>query len=104
MKTAAEVLENKRALEGRNYRVEGFAIFERPSRGYLYSNLSDLKRGSSKNAIFLQTDLAKFRNLRIRDGQYVIVTGYLAEKLHGPLGVYPAHIVVNEIEIIRNKN
>lgn len=101
-KTADEILRNRIALAGKDYKITGFARFDPLSkRGFLYRNLRELRRHDRERTIFLQLDLDKFWTHRIPDEAYVLVTGYLAEELHGPLGSYPAHVVVNAIEVAK---
>jgi hypothetical protein len=100
LKTADEILRHREMLKGKDYRISGFARFDRLSRrGFLYGGLSDLRKHNRKKTIFLQLDLKRFAKLQINDEQYVIVTGYLAEEMHGPLGSYPAHVIVDRIEL-----
>jgi hypothetical protein len=39
--------------------------------------------------------------LKIPDGSYVVTTGYLSKDARGPLGVYPAHIIVDRVKVLR---
>jgi hypothetical protein len=99
LKTVDEILRHKEALDGRDYRIAGFVRFDRISkRGFLYRNLPELRKMDYKKTIFLGLRFEDFGNLKIRDEQFVIVTGYLTEDMHGPLGAYPAHVIVDRID------
>jgi hypothetical protein len=102
--TADEVLRYKTRLHGHVISVEGFVRFDHLSqRGFLYRNLIDMRRRNYRKTIFLELGNERFSSLRIPDGSYVVATGYLSEKLRGPLGVYPAHIIVDRVKVLRKK-
>jgi hypothetical protein len=99
--TADEVLRKPR-LKGHVISVQGFVRFDRLSqRGFLYRDLSDMRHRNYRKTIFLELGNESFSSLKIPDGSYVVATGYLAEDLHGPLGVYPAHIIVDRVKMLR---
>jgi hypothetical protein len=100
--TADEVLRQKAHLHGRVITVEGFVRFDRLSqRGFLYRDLSDMRRRNYRQTIFLELGNEGFSSLKIPDGSYVVATGYLSKELRGPLGVYPAHIIVDRVKVLR---
>lgn len=104
-RTSAEVLRDKQALQGHDVAIEGFVRFDRLSRrGFLYGNLNDLRTLNYKKTIFLELGNEKFSSLKIPDEKVVIVRGYLSESLRGPLGVYPAHVIVDRIELRDSKS
>jgi hypothetical protein len=99
--TADEVLR-KPLLKGHVVSVEGFVRFDRLSqRGFLYRDLSDMRRRNYRKTIFLELGNEGFSSLKIPDGSYVVATGYLSKELRGPLGVYPAHIIVDRVKVLR---
>ena len=98
---ADDILREPR-LKGHVVSVEGFVRFDRVSqRGFLYRDLTDMQRRNYRNTIFLELGNEGFASLKIPDGSYVIATGYLSKDLRGPLGVYPAHIIVDRVKVIR---
>jgi hypothetical protein len=104
VKTVGEILGNKTMLRGKNCGILGFARFSRiGQRGLLYRTLSELKRHRYQDAIFLQMDSDKLWRKPIPDGAYVLVRGYLDKELHGSLGVYPAHLIVEEIALTNDR-
>jgi len=70
-------------------------------RGFLYRDLSDMRRRNYRNTVFLELGNEGYSSLKIPDGSYVVATGYLSKDLRGPLGVYPAHIIVDRVKVIR---
>jgi hypothetical protein len=99
--TADEVLRKPR-LKGRVISVVGFVRFDRLSqRGFLYRNLNDMRRRNFRKTIFLELGNEGFSSLQIPDGSFVVTTGYLSKDLRGPLGVYPAHIIVDRVKVLR---
>ena len=99
--TADEVLRTPR-LKGHVISVEGFVRFDRLSqRGFLYRDLSDMRHRDYQKTIFLELGNEGFSSLKIPDGSYVVATGYLSKELRGPLGVYPAHIIVDRVKVLR---
>jgi hypothetical protein len=99
--TADEVLRKPR-LKGHVISVEGFVRFDRLSqRGFLYRDLSDMRHRNYRKTIFLELGNEDFSSLRIPDGSYVVATGYLSKDLRGPLGVYPAHMIVDRVKVLR---
>ena len=99
--TADEVLRTQR-LKGHVISVEGFVRFDRLSqRGFLYRDLSDMRRRNYRKTIFLELGNEGYSSLKIPDGSYVVATGYLSKELRGPLGVYPAHIIVDRVRVLR---
>ena len=99
--TADEVLRKPR-LKGHVISVEGFVRFDRLSqRGFLYRDLSDMRHRKYQTTIFLELGNEDFSSLKIPDGSYVVATGYLSKDLRGPLGVYPAHIIVDRMKVLR---
>jgi hypothetical protein len=99
--TADEVLRKPR-LKGHVISVEGFVRFDRLSQGgFLYRDLSDMRHRNYRKAIFLELGNEGFSSLKIPDGSYVVATGYLSKDLRGPLGVYPAHIIVDRMKVLR---
>ena len=97
-KTVDQVIRQRNTLGGTDIAIKGFVRFDRLSRrGFLYRNLYDLRQQNYKKTIFLQLGAEKYSSLRIPDRQFVVVNGYLAEELRGPLGVYPAHVIVQRI-------
>ena len=102
--TADEVLRKPR-LKGHVISVEGFARFDRLSqRGFLYRDLSDMRHRNYRKTIFLELGNEGFSSLKIPDGSYVVATGYLSKDLRGPLGVYPAHIIVDRVKVLRRNS
>lgn len=100
MTTAGQLLREKKALQGKIVAVEGIVRFDRLSqRGFLYSDLADLRSREYHKTIFLELGNEGYSSLRVPDRSWVLVTGYLSPEEHGPLGVYPAHIVVNDIRV-----
>ena len=103
--TAEDVLQHKARLHGRVVSVEGFVRFDRLSqRGFLYRNLSDMRRRNFRKTIFLELGNERFSSLKIPDGSHVVATGYLSKDLRGPLGVYPAHIIVDRVKVLRKNS
>jgi hypothetical protein len=99
-----EVLR-KPPLKGHVISVKGFVRFDRLSqRGFLYRDLSDMRQRDYRKTIFLELGNEGFSSLRIPDGSYVVATGYLSKQLRGPLGVYPAHIIVDRVTVLRKKH
>ena len=99
--TADEVLRTPR-LKGHVISVEGFVRFDRLSqRGFLYRDLSDMRHRNYQKTIFLELGNEGYSSLKIPDGSYVVATGYLSKDLRGPLGVYPAHIIVDRVKVLR---
>jgi len=99
--TADEVLR-KPHLKGHVISVEGIVRFDRLSqRGFLYRDLSDMRHRDYRKTIFLELGNEGFASLKIPDGSYVVATGYLSKDLRGPLGVYPAHIIVDRVKVLR---
>lgn len=99
--TADEVLRKPR-LKGHVISVEGFVRFDRLSqRGFLYRDLSDMRHRNYRKTIFLELGNEDFSSSKIPDGSYVVATGYLSKDLHGPLGVYPAHIIVDRVKVLQ---
>jgi hypothetical protein len=99
--TADEVLRTPR-LKGHVISVEGFVRFDRLSqRGFLYRDLSDMRHRNYRKTIFLELGNEGYSSLKIPDGSYVVATGYLSKELRGPLGVYPAHIIVDSVKVLR---
>ena len=99
--TAEEVLRKPR-LKGHVVSVEGFVRFDRLSqRGFLYRDLNDMRRRNFRKTIFLELGNEGYSSLKIPDGSYVVATGYLSKELRGPLGVYPAHIIVDRVKVLR---
>jgi hypothetical protein len=99
---AEQVLAHKKTFAGRIISVKGFVKFDRPSeQGFLYSTIKDLQSQNYRRAIFLELGNEGFASLRIPDGRSAIVTGYLSKGLRGPLGAYPAHIIVDRIKVLR---
>lgn len=79
--------------------VQGFARFDRLSRrGFLYGSVKEMIARNYKRTIFLELGNENYTSLEIPDGTYVLVVGYLSPDLHGPLGVYPGHIIVDKIQ------
>lgn len=102
--SAGFLLSNKGALEGKIISVEGFVRFDRLSqRGFLNRNLADMRNRNYRETIFLELGNENYSSLKIQDGTYVLVTGYLSEELRGPLGVYAGHIIVDRIQPLREK-
>ena len=100
---ADDILRNPR-LKGHVVSVEGFVRFDRASqRGFLYRDLAGMQRRNYRKTIFLELGNEDFASLKIPDGSYVVATGYLSKELRGPLGVYPAHIIVDRIKVIRKE-
>jgi hypothetical protein len=100
LKTATEILANKQTLQGKDYRILGYIRFDRPSRrAFLHRNLRELHKRDYKKTIFLGLRAKDFANRNINDGEHVMVTGYLATSMRGPLGVYPAHVIVDKIAV-----
>ena len=98
--TAAQLLRHKKTFEGKIVAVEGIVRFDRLSqRGFLYSDLRDLRRREYKKTIFLELGNEEYSSLKIPDRTWVVVTGFLSPEEHGPLGVYPAHIIVDEVRV-----
>jgi hypothetical protein len=98
---ADDILREPR-LKGQVVSVEGFVRFDRVSqRGFLYRDLDDLQRRNYRKTIFLELGNEGFASLKIPDGSYVVATGYLSKELRGPLGVYPAHIIVDHVKVLR---
>jgi hypothetical protein len=99
--TADEVLRTPR-LRGHVVSVEGFVRFDRLSqRGFLYRDLRDMRCRNYRKTIFLELGNEGYSSLKIPDGSYVLATGYLSGELRGPLGVYPAHIIVDRVKVLR---
>jgi|GEM_PF-4425083 len=99
--TADEVLRTPR-LKGHVISVEGFVRFDRLSqRGFLYRDLNDMRHRNYQKTIFLELGNEGYSSLKIPDGSYVVATGYLSKELRGPLGVYPAHIIVDRVKVLR---
>ena len=99
--TADDVLHQPR-LKGHVISVEGFVRFDRLSqRGFLYRDLSDLRHRNYRKTIFLELGNERYSSLKIPDGSYVVATGYLSKNLRGPLGVYPGHIIVDRVKVLR---
>jgi uncharacterized protein (DUF58 family) len=100
--TVKQVLSSKRTLEDKVIAVEGFVRFDRLSqRGFLYKDLADLKNRNYRQTVFLELGNENYSSLKIPDGSYVVVLGYLSAELRGPLGVYAGHIIVDRIQILR---
>ncbi len=96
--TAGELLAHKQALHGNIVLVEGLVRFDRPSqRGFLYQTPKDLRNRNFRKTIFLELGNENYSSMKISDGSYVLVRGYLSKDLRGPLGVYPAHIIVDRM-------
>jgi len=99
--TARQLLSNKRALEGKIISAEGFVRFDRRSqRGFLYKDLADMRNRNYRQTVFLELGNENYSSMKIRDGSYVLVTGYLSGELRGPLGVYAGHIIVDRMQIL----
>jgi hypothetical protein len=102
--TADAVLRKPR-LKGHVISVEGFVRFDRLSlRGFLYRDLKDMRHRNYRKTIFLELGNEDFSSLKIPDGSYVVATGYLSKALRGPLGVYPAHIIVDRVKVLRKNS
>ena len=100
--STTHLLLHKKAFDGNVIAVEGFVRFDRRSqRGFLYSNLKDMRNRNYPKTVFLELGNENYSSMKIRDGSYVLVTGYLSKELRGPLGVYAGHIIVDRIEITR---
>ena len=85
--------------------VEGFVRFDRLSqRGFLNKNLADMRNRNYRETVFLELGNENYSSLKIQDGTYVLVTGYLSKELRGPLGVYAGHIIVDRIQPLRANN
>jgi len=98
----ADEIWRKPHLKGHVISVEGVVRFDRPSqRGFLYRDLSDMRHRTYRRTIFLELGNEGFSSLTIPDGSYVLATGYLSKDLRGPLGVYPAHIIVDRVKVLR---
>jgi hypothetical protein len=54
-----------------------------------------------RKTVFLELGNEGYTSLRIPDGSYVVAAGYLSAELRGPLGVYPAHIIVDRVKVLR---
>jgi hypothetical protein len=100
--SAEELLRHTQSLRGKVISVEGFVRFDRLSqRGFLYRNMRELRRRDYHKTIFLELGNENYVSLKIPDGPRVVVTGFLSPDLRGPLGVYPAHIIVDKIQVLR---
>lgn len=103
--TATQFLSNKKGFDGKVISVEGFVRFDRSSqRGFLNKNLFDMRNRNYRQTIFLELGNENYTSMKIRDGTYVLVTGYLSRELRGPLGVYAAHIIVDRIQPLRTSD
>jgi len=97
--SATELLSNKKAFHGRVISVEGFVRFDRLSqRGFLNKDLLDMHNRNYRQTIFLELGNENYTSMKIPDGTYALVTGYLSKELRGPLGVYAGHIIVDRIQ------
>jgi hypothetical protein len=100
--SATDLLSNKSAFDGKVISVDGFVRFDRRSqRGFLNKNLLDMRIRNYRQTIFLELGNENYASMKIPDGTYVLVTGYLSRELRGPLGVYAGHIIVDRIQPLR---
>lgn len=102
--SSEELLQHTKALRGRVISVEGYVRFDRLSqRGFLYGNRQELRKRNYHKTIFLELGNEDYVSLKIADGTRVVVTGFLSPDLRGPLGVYPAHIIVDRVDVLRKR-
>ena len=100
--SATQLLSDKEAFDGKRVSVDGFVRFDRGSqRGFLNKNLLDMRNRNYRQTIFLELGNENYTSMKIPDGSYARVTGYLSKKLRGPLGVYAGHIIVDQIRPLR---
>jgi hypothetical protein len=100
--TVNQILEQKKRFEDKELEMTGYVRLDRLSRrGFLYNSLADMNRRDYTRTIFLQLGAEKFTSLTIPDGSRVVILGYVDPKLHGPLGVYPAHVYVLRMARVR---
>lgn len=102
--SSEKLLQHTKPLRGKVISVEGFVRFDRLSqRGFLYRNMRELRKRDYHKTIFLELGNENYVSLKIRDGTRVVVAGFLSPDLRGPLGVYPAHIIVDKIQVARKR-
>lgn len=93
-----EVIRADSPLRGKEVCIVGNVRFDRRSRrGFLYADENELRVRDYRRTVFLQLPDGDVKSFRIRDGTRVVVTGFFTESMHGPLGVYPVHVLVKNI-------
>jgi len=93
-----DIVADHKRYAGSDVIVEGYLRLDKLSqRAFLHFSSEEVKKKDYKKTIYLEIVPEIYNTMREDTGDFVIVHGYVAEKLHGPLGVYPAQIFVATI-------